>query len=208
MGTKGVGGNAGRNLRTSTSTTRRQGKAAGRQDGKHYRFFRQLDALYGDKQITLTPTIKDFNTNHSITTTTNHYHYFPTIPNNKPDAFQAAPELSESPSLSNHSSDDFLETSSSDKEDDRQRNDWRSKMMREFVDSQMRRFIEVQEAFLDKMLKTLENKVQERMLKEEVWKREETTRLKREHKLWAIEASLGGSSQRGSNAGFVKNHRG
>ncbi|KAK1310544.1 Trihelix transcription factor PTL [Acorus calamus] len=137
----------------------KKGKAAGRQDGKHYRCL-------------------------------------------------SSSSKAESPSLSNHSYDDFLETSSSDKEDDRQRNGWRSKMMREFVDSQMRRFIEVQEAFLDKMLKTLENKVQERMLKEEVWRREETTRLKREHKLWAIEASLGGSSQRGSNAGFVKNHRG
>ncbi|KAK1264322.1 Trihelix transcription factor PTL [Acorus gramineus] len=130
------------------------------------------------------PPSKTFNTNHS--TTTNHYHYFPTIPNNNPDAFQAAPKLSESLSLSNHSSNDFLEASSSDKEDDRRRNGWRSKM-REFVNSQMRRFIEVQEAFLDKMLKTLENKEQERMLREEVWRREEMTRLEREHKLWAIE---------------------
>ncbi|KAK1300862.1 Trihelix transcription factor PTL [Acorus calamus] len=72
----------------------KEGKA-GRQDGKHYRFFRQLEALYGDKQITFTSPIKDFNINHSITTS-NHHHYFPTISNNNPDTFQAAPKLSES----------------------------------------------------------------------------------------------------------------
>ncbi|KAK1300861.1 Trihelix transcription factor PTL [Acorus calamus] len=51
----------------------------------------------------------------------------------------------------------------------------------------MRRFIEVQEDFLDKMLKTLENKERERMLREEAWRRDEMIRLEREHKLWAIE---------------------
>ncbi|KAK1323408.1 Trihelix transcription factor PTL [Acorus calamus] len=153
----------------------KEGKA-GRQDGKHYRFFRQLEALYGDKQIT--PPITDSNTTYSIIN--NHHqqlhHCFPPT---------AAPKLSESLSLSNYSSDDFLESSSSDGEDDRRRG-WKSKIQ-EFVDSQMRRFIEVQEAFLDKMLRTLENKEQERMMREEAWRMEEVARLEREHRFWAVE---------------------
>ncbi|KAK1299992.1 Trihelix transcription factor PTL [Acorus calamus] len=146
----------------------KEGKA-GRQDGKHYRFFRQLEALYGDKQIT--PPITDSNTTYSIINNHQHqlHHCFPPT---------AAPKLSESLSLSNYSSDDFLESSSSDGEDDRRE---------EFVDSQMRRFIEVQEAFLDKMLKTLENKEQERMMREEAWRMEEAARLEREHRFWAVE---------------------
>ncbi|XP_057984211.1 trihelix transcription factor PTL [Malania oleifera] len=173
----------------------KEGKA-GRQDGKHYRFFRQLEALYGETA-----------SSHPISGTETHLvgnsHRFH-ITNNQQanqETFHSQ-KLCDSLSLSNSSE---FETSSSDDNDlnttvltenesgerrnnkkRRGRRSWKLKI-KDFIDSQMRRLMEKQEAWLDKMLKTLEHKEQERMLREEKWRKQEASRLDREQKFWANE---------------------
>ncbi|KAK9291015.1 hypothetical protein L1049_009198 [Liquidambar formosana] len=170
----------------------KEGKA-GRQDGKHYRFFRQLEALYGETS----------NTPVSVSET--HFQY-PTTASNTPstqpnqEPFQSH-KLCDSLSLSNYSE---FDTSSSDDNDlntanltendsaERgkkrrgSRRSWKAKI-KDFIDSQMRKLMEKQEAWLEKMMKTIENKEQERVLREEEWRKQEADRLEREHKFWANE---------------------
>ncbi|XP_010243802.1 PREDICTED: trihelix transcription factor PTL [Nelumbo nucifera] len=182
----------------------KEGKA-GRQDGKHYRFFRQLEALYGETSnpnpVSVTET--------RLTGTSPPYG---TTVYNTQQALQAQ-KLSESLSLSNSSE---LETSSSEDNGNdlnavaftgsdwtekkrlmmmmmkdsqgvkRGRRSWKAKI-KDFVDSQMRKLMETQEAWLEKMLKTLEHKEQERMCREEEWRKQEADRLDREQKFWAKE---------------------
>ncbi|KAF8403229.1 hypothetical protein HHK36_011330 [Tetracentron sinense] len=179
----------------------KEGKA-GRQDGKHYRFFRQLEALYGETSnpasVLETHHLGNnlpFHTTNSITTHTNQ------------ESFQAQ-KLCESLSFSNSSEFDtsssedngndltaiaFMENDSSEKKKmkdnqsvKRGRKSWKGKM-REFVDSQMRKLIETQESWLEKMLNTLQHKEQERMSREEEWRKQETARFDREFKFWANE---------------------
>ncbi|XP_058088442.1 trihelix transcription factor PTL [Magnolia sinica] len=165
----------------------KEGKV-GRQDGKHYRFFRQLEALYGE------------NTNVNVE---NNPSLQITNPlNSKPNQeVLQSQKLCESLSFSNSSE---FDTSSSEEnnngEDDlisickkregkslkRGRKGWKSKI-KEFIDGQMKKLIEVQEAWLEKMLKTLEHKEQERMSREEAWRKQESARFDREHEFWANE---------------------
>ncbi|XP_010278209.1 PREDICTED: trihelix transcription factor PTL-like [Nelumbo nucifera] len=180
----------------------KEGKA-GRQDGKHYRFFRQLEALYGESSNPVSV---------SETRVAETSPRFRTTNNSTQEALQAQ-KFSESLSLSNSSELDS--SSSEDNGNDlnaiaytgndwkekkkmmmmmskdcqgfkRGRRSWKSKI-REFVDSQMRKLMETQEAWLEKMLKTLEHKEQERMSREEEWRRQEAARLDREQKFWAKE---------------------
>ncbi|KAA8516678.1 hypothetical protein F0562_016816 [Nyssa sinensis] len=168
----------------------KEGKA-GRQDGKHYRFFRQLEALYGETSHPVSASETNLAGNsfrfHTTSNTT-------TQPNQ--DSFQA-PKLSESVSLS--SSSEFDSSSSDDnaavvmdnesmekRKKRRGRRSWKAKI-RDFIDVQMRKLMEKQEAWLEKMMKAIERKEQERMLREEDWRKEEAARIDREHKFWANE---------------------
>ncbi|XP_042510918.1 trihelix transcription factor PTL-like [Macadamia integrifolia] len=180
---------------------------AGRQDGKHYRFFRQLEALYGggDRETTTTtpppppppPPLSASQTHQTHFTEEQHsFQFQPTTNDSNPQlpnqlvqrASQSQQKHCES-SLSLSNSSDF-DTSSSEENDlshkKGRRKSWKAKI-RDFVDSQMRKLVVTQEAWLEKMLKTLESKEQERMSREEAWRKEETTRLAREYKFWAHE---------------------
>ncbi|KAG9459040.1 hypothetical protein H6P81_003548 [Aristolochia fimbriata] len=187
----------------------KEGKA-GRQDGKHYRFFRQLEALYGE---TSTSSHQTLETNHINALMSNNNHQHALVPTNpgatQLEGFPAAAQkhLSESLSLSMNSSE-FDSSSSEDAEIKNctendssfvsnkkdipknlkrgRRKSWKSKL-RDFVDLQMKKFMEIQEGWLEKMLTTLEKKEQERMSREEEWRKEEAERFEREHKLWAKE---------------------
>lgn len=172
----------------------KEGKA-GRQDGKHYRFFRQLEALYGGNGTSTssvpeanygsssvrfqTPSqanqdvlFRSHNENHN-----NHKHC---------DSLS----LTNSSDLDSSSSDDndlSMENESTEKGRKRRSgSSWKAKI-KEFIDSQMRKLIEKQEAWLDRLVKTLEQKEKERVLREEEWRRQEAARLEREHKFWAKE---------------------
>ncbi|XP_009789130.1 trihelix transcription factor PTL [Nicotiana sylvestris] len=172
----------------------KEGKA-GRQDGKHYRFFRQLEALYGETSNVNTTSVSE--THH----VESHFPYNPVNNssnnnnNHDPHNFhQLAPKLSDSLSLSNSS--DFNTTSSDDsdvnensKEKSKKRRGKRSlkAKIKDFIDGQMRKLMEKQEAWFEKMMKMIENKEKERILREEEWRNQEKIRIEREHKFWANE---------------------
>ncbi|EXB37763.1 hypothetical protein L484_013803 [Morus notabilis] len=61
------------------------------------------------------------------------------------------------------------------------------KRIKEFIDAQMRKLMEKQEAWLEKLVKTLEQKEKERSLREEEWRKQEAARIEKEHKFWAKE---------------------
>ncbi|XP_008813676.2 trihelix transcription factor PTL-like [Phoenix dactylifera] len=171
----------------------KEGKA-GRQDGKHYRFFRQLEALYGgnNNAITNKPLL------HATTSSA-------TQANNEPlQALYESLVLSNSTEFGSSSTEEDggeegedqntilafqsneLDMEKGTRSFKRSRNSWQSKI-KEFVDIQVRRFMEVQEAWLEKMLNTLEQMEQERISREEAWRKQEAARLDREYRLWASE---------------------
>ncbi|GAV82302.1 Myb_DNA-bind_4 domain-containing protein [Cephalotus follicularis] len=168
----------------------KEGKA-GRQDGKHYRFFRQLEALYGETSnaasVPETPYLANTLQFHTTSNTSNR-------PNQEACHSQ---KLCDSLSLSNSSDFDIsssdgndLSTKENDSKDRRRKRgggrSWKAKI-KEFIDSQMRKLMEKQEAWLVKLTKTLEQKEQERNLREEEWRKQEAVRIDREHKFWAKE---------------------
>ncbi|XP_047158702.1 trihelix transcription factor PTL [Vigna umbellata] len=172
----------------------KEGKA-GRQDGKHYRFFRQLEALYGE------------NSNQTSVPETNFGSGSLRFHSNSHNPSQTNQEMFHSQkhcdSLSLTNTTD-LDTSSSDDNDQNSTgglkdNDstekrrkrlsgrsWKVKI-KDFIDSQMRKLVDKQEEWLEKLTKTLEQKEKERVLREEEWRRQEAVRLEREHKFWAKE---------------------
>ncbi|XP_016508166.1 trihelix transcription factor PTL-like [Nicotiana tabacum] len=166
---------------------------AGRQDGKHYRFFRQLEALYGETSNINATSVSE--THH----VGSHFPYNPINNNNNnhdPQNFhQLAPKLSDSLSLSNSS--DFNTTSSDGSDLNENSKDQKGKKgrgkrslkakIKDFIDGQMRKLMEKQEAWFEKMMKMIENKEKERILREEEWRNQEKIRIEREHKFWANE---------------------
>ncbi|KAI3695741.1 hypothetical protein L1987_78741 [Smallanthus sonchifolius] len=173
----------------------KEGKA-GRQDGKHYRFFRQLEALYGETSInpnsTLIPTsLSDPPPHLGVDTCA----FQPS--NNYQQLFKPAPSrLCDSPSLSNNSS--AFDTCSSgysnpnalmENTTNKRRlgkRGWKTKI-KEFIDAQMRKVMEKQEEWMEKMMRSIEQKEKERVLREEEWRKEEAARFEKEHKFWANE---------------------
>ncbi|CAN6875203.1 unnamed protein product [Brassica oleracea] len=169
----------------------KEGKA-GRQDGKHYRFFRQLEALYGDSNNLV--SIPNHNTqfmsnalhgfhSQNVTTTTPNIHSVDGL-----HGFHHQQSLS----LSNNynSSEMELMTSSSEGNDSssrrKKRSSWKAKI-KEFIDVSMKRLIERQDAWLEKLTKVIEDKEEQRMMKEEEWRKREAARVDKEHLFWAKE---------------------
>ncbi|KAK9122721.1 hypothetical protein Sjap_012323 [Stephania japonica] len=192
----------------------KEGKS-GRQDGKHYRFFRQLEALYGDNtsSMSLLLSPEPYVVNAPISNTSSATR-FPNCTIQEATLQTHHQKLSESQSISISSE---FDTSSSEDDDNndfnvamresnyeslvenngklmmeispslkRGRRSWKAKI-REFIDSQMKKLIDTQEAWLEKMLRTLEQKEQERMVREEEWRKQEEARIDLEHKFWAKE---------------------
>lgn len=161
----------------------KEGKA-GRQDGKHYRFFRQLDALYGENTNPTSAQETNFGSNTGL-------HHFHTPSQTNQDTIFIN-RHSDSVSLTNNSTDE-LNTSSSDENDDsmekrrkRGGGNWKVKV-KELIDAEMKKVMEKQEAWLEKLMRTLEEKEKERSLREEEWSRQEAARIEKEHKFWAKE---------------------
>uniref|UniRef100_A0A803MQL0 Myb-like domain-containing protein n=1 Tax=Chenopodium quinoa TaxID=63459 RepID=A0A803MQL0_CHEQI len=175
----------------------KEGKA-GRQDGKHYRFFRQLEALYGEHNSQHHhPMTSTSDTHHIAGNMVPHFH--PTPENVVPSKLGVTDnhQLHRPTSVSLSNSSDY-ETSSSDnegggsiesdesKKKKRGKRSWKAKV-KEFIDYQMRKIMEKQEAWLEKMMYTLDSRERERMEREEEWRKQEAGRMEREHKFWASE---------------------
>ncbi|XP_017984194.1 PREDICTED: trihelix transcription factor PTL [Theobroma cacao] len=183
----------------------KEGKA-GRQDGKNYRFFRQLEALYGEtsNQSSLLETNLAQRT--LLCQTPNN------TMNQENQEFLQEQKLSESLTFSNASE---FETSSSENNDDdlsaiafmmkqsmvekqksinesgsssRVKKGWKTKV-KDFVESQMKKLIDSQDMWMERMLKAIDDKERERVSKEEEWRRQEAARFDKEHEFWAKERS-------------------
>ncbi|KAL4281037.1 hypothetical protein GQ457_03G028180 [Hibiscus cannabinus] len=155
----------------------KEGKA-GRQDGKTYRFFKQLQAIYGETRSNLQTSVPETDINNV--------------------------QLQEQ-----HKVSDSLSFSESDFEDDSSgyidgqdhglsavafmakrpatKNQKRVKKVKEFVDSQMKKLMCSQDVWMERMLKAIEEKEQERVLREEEWRRREAARFSKEHEFWVKE---------------------
>ncbi|RRT43141.1 hypothetical protein B296_00041680 [Ensete ventricosum] len=161
----------------------KEGKA-GRQDGKNYRFCRQLEALYGESSNIAATEINQRSPSHATNAAA-------TLPAADQGALQA-PKLSGNISLS--SSGECNEASSTEEEGDGSTRrliktggeSWKSKV-EEFIGAQIKRLMEAQATWLNQMLKTLEHMEQARVSREEDWRRQEAARLDREHSLRAGE---------------------
>ncbi|KAL0313093.1 UNVERIFIED_CONTAM: Trihelix transcription factor GTL1 [Sesamum radiatum] len=211
--------------------TNEEGRA-GRQDGKSYKFFSQLEAL-------------QHSTATAIPTTHSPLQVLPRIPNNPisvplslPPAVMIQPEAGAQPppaagagtadtrdapavslfnafgvsSSSNSSSSSEGEDDDEDEEEDvemeladnphnrkRKRShragggtDSDERMM-EFFEGLMKQVMQKQEAMQQKFLEAIEKREQDRMIREEAWKRQDMARLAREHELMAQERAISAS---------------
>ncbi|KAK8685576.1 hypothetical protein V6N13_041576 [Hibiscus sabdariffa] len=163
---------------------------AGRHDGKHHRFFGHLETLYGD-----TSSSVSLQETHLLD---NSFPFHGTLNSSS----QANHEASHSDQKHCHSfslsQSSGFETDTPDDNDlitaeamERKKKKggitrWKVKI-KEFVDSQMMKLMERQEAWIEKLTKTLEQKEKERVSGEEEWRNEEAARIGREHKFWAKE---------------------
>ncbi|KAJ7976067.1 Trihelix transcription factor PTL [Quillaja saponaria] len=193
----------------------KEGKS-GRQDGKHYRFFRQFEALCGENNINNPISSPIPETNFVCTTSTSSLPFPITALSHshsqtKQEIFQSGHfNRCVSLSLTNSTDDEYqLYTSSSDGNDFRNGapmlmqngsmekkrkrrsssgSSWKS--IKDFIDSQMRKLIEKQDACLERLRKTMQQKEKERVLREEEWRKQEAASFDREHKFWAKERAL------------------
>lgn len=166
----------------------KEGKA-GRQGGKHYRFFRQLEAIYGEAS------------NHHASASELHlernslpYHQIPNNIINQENqevvSFTNSSEFETSSSENNiddHDLNSAIAIMMNQGKQKETKRSWKGKI-EEFVDSQMRKIIDTQEAWMERMLGTIEDREQERVCKEEEWRKQEAARFDQEvHELWAKE---------------------
>ncbi|KAG6512968.1 trihelix transcription factor PTL-like [Zingiber officinale] len=149
----------------------KEGKA-GRQDGKHYRFFRQLEALYGREGGGTNCRNADQNPNFSGTNR---------VVDKNARTFQL-PSIR----LSNCSTDGDG-SSSSDGDDDEEEEEGDERAAEEFIGAQIRRFVDAQELWMKRMLRVLEEAEAAQVSREEEQRRREAERVDREARLWAGE---------------------
>ncbi|KAL9238861.1 hypothetical protein vseg_013233 [Gypsophila vaccaria] len=177
----------------------KEGKS-GRQDGKHYRFFRQLEALCGDPHHPISASDVYISQNtpqlypqpllgQSADDTT---HNQQSALSDMPPRVCDPRSLSNSSNFDTSSSYDGLNNGSNESNESREtkkrkgKRSWRAKT-KEFIDLQMKKIEEKQEFWLQKMMKTLETKENERMILKEEWRNQEVDRVEREHRFWAKE---------------------
>lgn len=170
----------------------KEGKA-GRQDGKHYRFFRQLEALYGE-------------TSNAVSVSSGTHFHGGNLPNSLATDQEAYPgsKISDTSLISAPDSCDYDITSSycSDSNvrllDSSTNNDDSREMKRkvkrrlkakieESIETQMKSMMEKQEAWMEKMTRVIESKERERAMREEQWRKQDAARIEREHEMWASE---------------------
>ncbi|GER54252.1 homeodomain-like superfamily protein [Striga asiatica] len=135
----------------------KDGKTGGRQDRKHYRFFSQLEALYGQNNI---------NNSSASNSEALHSQPFDNFPSNEPDTTTASTDDTEG----------F----------ENRKMGWKEKI-EEFVDLRMKDLMEKQDAWMEKMMEKVERKEKERLMREEEWRRQDAARIEREHRFWAGE---------------------
>lgn len=163
---------------------------AGRQDGKNYRFFSQLEALYGGQHSAAhAETNAPLLLTGSAVGTGLQMVDGPNISGQRPSEHSVGATLSES------SEDDYDEPGgegdTQENKKKRKRADGKSgssKLI--FFESLVQKLIAKQEAMQQKFLESMERREQDRQVRDEAWKRQEMVRLTREHELRAQEHAL------------------
>ncbi|PON40678.1 GAMYB transcription factor [Parasponia andersonii] len=202
---------------------------AGRQDGKTYKFFTELEALHGTAanqpqphQLPPPPphphvsavsigisnpmpisSLRASPNVHSATTS----HLPPPYSTTATPAPAPAPAPAP-PSFSSNSSSSSPGSEEDDDDNDleggepsnaagssrKRKRDWSSSStMMEFFENLMKQVMHKQEAMQQRFLEVIEKREQDRMIKEEAWKRQEMARLTREHQLMAQERAISAS---------------
>lgn len=194
---------------------------AGRQDGKSYRFFNQLEALYGssnpgnlnnmnssNKKVTVAisgaspapvgilPIAAAPHVNQESKEIDNSIAVKAAAkPVNQTLDFSTAAAMSFS--SSDTSEDEYDEPDDHDHDHNRKRkrpsSSSSSESMAVFFENLMKQVIEKQEAMQRKFMEAIEKREQERMIREEAWKRQEMARLSREQELKSQERSISAS---------------
>lgn len=172
----------------------------GRQDGKSYKFFDQLEALQHhtstpDNNLLQTlPTIANPSTSSAAP--------LPAPPPPPPQSSSLPPfgtvgisfSSSESSSSSEGEDDEEMETGQLPGDRKRKRgggDGGRSDdRMMEFFEGLLKHVMQKQEAMQNKFLEAIEKREQDRMIREEAWKRQDLARLAREHELMAQERAI------------------
>ncbi|KAK9911956.1 hypothetical protein M0R45_035834 [Rubus argutus] len=161
---------------------------AGRQDGKHYRFFRQLEAIYGDQGTTnqLSSASDQTHQTGTLNPTLLYNHITATIHQENQEVKLGAESLSFSnnstefeTSTSENNGDDLSNSANDHFKNEKQRRvkkSWKAKV-EEFVNSQMRKVMMTQEGWMEKMLKTIEDREEGRLAKEKEWRKQEAERF-------------------------------
>lgn len=170
---------------------------AGRQDGKSYRFFAQLDALFGGQQ---TSTQVETDTAAAVLLIGN----APPLGISPTDqdlnvSVQRASEVSTGVTVSKSSDDDYDGPGSGlrdnqDKKKNRKRKQIESVKFGtpklDFFETLMKNMIDKQEAMQMRFLEMIEKMEQDRQAKEDAWRRQEVARWQREHDLRAQENAI------------------
>ncbi|CAD5322574.1 unnamed protein product [Arabidopsis thaliana] len=169
----------------------KEGKSGRRQDGKNYRFFRQLEAIYGESK----DSVSCYNNTQFIMTNALHSNFRASnihniVPHHQNPLMTNTNTQSQSLSISNNfnSSSDLDLTSSSEGNETTKREGmhWKEKI-KEFIGVHMERLIEKQDFWLEKLMKIVEDKEHQRMLREEEWRRIEAERIDKERSFWTKE---------------------
>ncbi|KAK8531724.1 hypothetical protein V6N12_053187 [Hibiscus sabdariffa] len=150
-------------------------RKAGRQDGKNYRFFRQLELLYGEtsnqSSANLAQRTDLCRTSNNTMNQENHQEEKPS----ESLCFSYASEFETSSSSENNGDDDNVSAVG--------KKGWKTKV-KELVESQMKKLMDSQDFLMERMLKTIEEQEQERISKEEEWRRQEAALFDKEHEFW------------------------
>ncbi|KAJ0974556.1 hypothetical protein J5N97_016521 [Dioscorea zingiberensis] len=180
---------------------------AGRQDGKSYRFFSQLEALHSSGAAVSAASPNPNPTPPTLTST----RIQTTTPIPAPPITSAAP-ASGVAGIAGISFSSNTWSSESDDEDTEEMvtgegrkrkyssvgeggssGSGTSRKMMAFFEGLMKQVMERQEAMQQKFLETIEKREQDRMIREEAWKRQEMARLNREHELLAQDRAMAAS---------------
>lgn len=200
---------------------------AGRQDGKSYKFFTQLEALHTTPTAAAAASLP-IATSSAIPTINVAATVSMPISSKAPStSMPMFPITSSFPtgviSFSSNSSSSSPGTEDDDDEDEdedevpsnvsrkRKRESMSSRggsssnrRMMEFFENLMRQVMQKQEAMQQRFLEVIEKREQDRLIREEAWKRQEMARLSREHELMAQERSLS-SSRDAAIISFLQN---
>ncbi|KAF3782064.1 Trihelix transcription factor [Nymphaea thermarum] len=168
----------------------------GRQDGKHYRFYAQLEALCGGGDGKTSNNTNTSNMNSSANSDFDleeHNGGLETMSTGKKLVAEEKNAGMAIPGFDIATSSGWSEEEELGTEDEKgktqkkkKKESWKWKM-KAYMEKQMKRLMDRQEEWFEKVLKTIERKEEERLAREEAWRREEGERLHREHEFWAKE---------------------